>query len=178
VAVSSSISPTTAVAGSDGASLPSLMMPGLESTINIDDAFEHTPLAKPRSSATSRRKMGTRKQRWKNSSTRAKLNFTTGDFTKFKNNSQKDFEALTVGELRESFEKLKGREADCGLPVVDAPAYVNVPNASWLNDHLDGEINLFDEDGAMVEKHQMEFEQIHPKVRGPYTCIFAPIVHL
>ena len=37
---------------------------------------------------------------------------------------------------------------------------------------------LFDEDGAMVEKHQMEFEQIHPKVRGPYTCIFAPIVHL
>ena len=148
VAVSHSISLTTAIVGSDGVSLPSLMMPSSESTINIDECFEHTPLAKPKSSATSRRKMGTRKQRWKNSSTRAKLNFATGDFTKFKNNSQKDFEALTVGELRESFEKLKGREADCGLPVVDAPAYVNVPDASWLNEHLDGEINLFDEDAA------------------------------
>ena len=38
--------------GSVGSCLPAPMMPGMESTFNIEGAFEHTPLAKPTSSAT------------------------------------------------------------------------------------------------------------------------------
>ena len=96
------------------------MKPGTETTVNVDDAFEQAPVAKPTS--VRQRKGGTRKQRWKSRSTRAKLSFATGDFIKFHGAKERVFDEMTVGELRHGFEELRDRMVEQLVP--EQPAYV------------------------------------------------------
>ena len=87
---------------------------------------------------------------WKHKKHCAKLVFNTGDFVKTSNSCAKEVEDFTVGELRDSFDKLKGRL--CQKPVWDYPVYVDEPKLlgkKWF-DVGEGELNSCDEDGAQA----------------------------
>ena len=87
--------------------------------INFEDALEQPLKAKPKS--VPKRKGGTRKQRWKSKLTRAKWNFVTSRFIEFSIAKEKEFDDVTVGELRHGLEELKERISE---PKPDRPAYV------------------------------------------------------
>ena len=83
------------------------MMPGMETAIEFEEAFEHPPLAKPTSSSAKR--TGARRSRWKSRKTRSIFNFDKDKFERCKKEEviHKIFEDLTVGELRKGFEMVK-----------------------------------------------------------------------
>ena len=105
--------------GSVGTLPPSADEPGAGDTINSDEAFEQTLVAKPSSAEATapKKKVLGRRAQWRSRKTRSRLNLASGSIepcatvperrtraTSVEATTAKNFEDLTIGELRQSYE--------------------------------------------------------------------------
>ena len=97
----------TTADGSVGNCLSALMIQGMATAREFEEAFEHTPLAK--STSSSAKRTGARRSRWKSRKTRSRFNFEKGKSERCGKEEviHKSFEDLTVGELCCTIRKMR-----------------------------------------------------------------------